>query len=202
MPDTTVFGERLKQLRTKLKLSQRDFADKVGVTASALSSYEKGQKNPSVNVAINIATQFNVSLDWLCGIKNQSRFHPDMHIPFDLPAALSGLLYLIHYRLLSLPITEETEEYGVISADVLDVSNGILEEFIRNSEQLKDLYANGAISQEILEMCLSEMIYNTSDEIQDEEKRDYERRKKEREKLSAEREKLKDEECNNGSSPF
>lgn len=125
-----------------------------------------------------------------------------MHIPFDLPAALSGLLYLIHYRLLSLPITEETEEYGVISADVLDVSNGILKEFICNSEQLKDLYANGAISQEILEMCLSEMIYNTSDEIQDEEKRDYERRKKEREKLSAEREKLKDEECNNGSSPF
>lgn len=196
MSDISIFGERVKQLRTQLKLSQRDFSEKIGITASALSAYENGQKNPSVNVAINIATQFKVSLDWLCGIKNQSsRFQPDMHIPFDLPAALSGLLYLIHYGLLSLPMTEEKEEYGVISADVLDVSNGMLEEFIHDSEQLKDLHANGAISLEILKMCLSEMIYNTSNEVQQKEKQDYERRKKEREKL-------KENDCNNGSSPF
>lgn len=196
MSDISVFGERVKQLRTQLKLSQRDFSEKTGITASALSAYENGQKNPSVNVAINIATQFKVSLDWLCGIKEQSnRFRPDMHIPFDLPAALSGLLNLIHYGLLSLPMTEEKEEYGVISADVLDVSNGILEDFIHNSEQLKDLYENGAISSEILEMCLGEMIYNTSNEIQEEEKRDYERRKEKREKL-------KEKDCNDGSSPF
>ena len=52
MSDISVFGERVKQLRTQLKLSQRDFSEKVGITASALSAYENGQKNPSVNVAI------------------------------------------------------------------------------------------------------------------------------------------------------
>ena len=42
---------------------------------------------------------------------------------------------------------------------------------------------------------MGEMIYNTSNEIQEEEKRDYERRKEEREKL-------KEKDCNDGSSPF
>ena len=70
MADLSRFGQRIKQLRQELNLSQRDFAEKIGVTASALSAYEKGQKNPSVNVAIEIASTFKVSLDWLCGLKD------------------------------------------------------------------------------------------------------------------------------------
>lgn len=72
MADLSLFGQRIKQLRQELDLSQRDFAEKIGVTASALSAYEKGQKNPSVNVAIEIASTFKVSLDWLCGLKNDA----------------------------------------------------------------------------------------------------------------------------------
>lgn len=185
MSDLTIFGERLKQLRTSLNMSQRDFAEKIGVTASALSTYEKGQKNPSILVAINIAAAFNVSLDWLCGRKKQSnKFQPDYYIPFDLPAALSGLMYLIHYNLLSLPHTEEQEEYGLISADILEVSDGSLEEFIHDTEQLKDLHANGAISEESLRICLEELIYNTANIIQKNQKFRYERRKKELEEQS------------------
>ena len=200
MGDIVIFGERLKQLRSSLNLSQREFAEKVGITASALSTYEKGQKNPSVLVAINIAKEFHVSLDWLCGLKKQSnKFRPDFHVPFDLPAALSGLMYLIHYNLLSLPHTEEKEEYGVISADILEVSDGDLNQFIHDTEQLKDLNANGAISDEILTICLEELIYNVANDIQLTQKRAYERRKKE---LEEERKKKLDEQSKDGTLPF
>ena len=60
-------GDRIKQLRTRLKLSQREFVEGIGITASALSAYEKGQKQPTISVAMNIAAKYNVSLDWLCG---------------------------------------------------------------------------------------------------------------------------------------
>ena len=106
MADLLLFGQRLKQLRQELGLSQRDFAGKIGVTASALSSYEKGQKNPSVNVVIEIALNFNVSLDWLCGLKKDAnRFKPDDVIRYDLPGALSALLDLIGSCILSIPKT-------------------------------------------------------------------------------------------------
>lgn len=46
-------------------MNQTEFADKIGVTQSTLSSYEKGNATPSLDVLISIATNFNVSTDWL-----------------------------------------------------------------------------------------------------------------------------------------
>jgi len=66
-----VFSARLKELRTSLNLTQSEFASKIGSTASALSSYEKKLKNPSVIVAKRIAEHYNVSIDWLCGLSNR-----------------------------------------------------------------------------------------------------------------------------------
>ena len=67
MADLHIFGQRLKKLRTELGLTQRQFSEKIGITASALSAYETGQKNPSVGVAMDIALTYGESLDWLCG---------------------------------------------------------------------------------------------------------------------------------------
>lgn len=71
MANLLIFGQRIKQIRQEMNLSQRDFAEKIGITASALSAYENGIKNPSVNVAILIASTFKVSLDWLCGLRDE-----------------------------------------------------------------------------------------------------------------------------------
>ena len=181
MADLFLFGQRIKQLRQELGLSQRDFAEKIGVTASALSAYEKGLKNPSVNVAINISSEFKVSLDWLCGLKKQeSRFRTDKIIPFDLPSALCALLDLIHFNILSIPKTEEREEYGYIDASYLEVANGCLEDFIRDSISLSDLYANGSISYENFQICMEEMTFRAAESIRDYRQREVEREEKER----------------------
>lgn len=63
-----VFSDRLKILRNNLDITQKDFAEKIGITAAALSSYENNLKNPSIAVAKRIAETFNVSIDWLCGL--------------------------------------------------------------------------------------------------------------------------------------
>lgn len=175
MPDTTIFGERLKQLRTKLKLSQRDFADKIGVTASALSSYEKGQKNPSVGVVTNIAAQFHVSLDWLCGISRESDFFiPDQYVYFDLPAALLGLVRLIEEGYISVRDDEGAEDNRIIDdsswVQTLDVCNGDLAEFLTSVTRISDLYGKGALGQTSYEVCINELISNYANIIQQKER--------------------------------
>ena len=185
MPDTSVFGERLKQLRTKLKLSQRDFAEKVGVTASALSSYEKGQKNPSVSVVTNIAAQFHVSLDWLCGISRESDFFiPDEYVYFDLPSALLGLLRLIEEGYLSVRDDKDAEDNRIIDdsswVQTLDVCNGDLAEFLTSVTRIYDLYGKGALGQTSYEVCINELISNYANIIQRKERECFEKAKENR----------------------
>ena len=68
-----VFSDRIKKLRLSLDMTQKKFAEEIGITASALSSYEKNLKNPSIAVAKKIAETFRVSIDWLCGLSDKMK---------------------------------------------------------------------------------------------------------------------------------
>lgn len=48
--------------------SQKEFCAVLDIPQSTLSAYETDRMQPTVSTLINIATKFNVSLDWLCGI--------------------------------------------------------------------------------------------------------------------------------------
>lgn len=61
------FSQRLKELRMARNLSQAQFAKQLGVSASAVSMYECGQREPSFEIEERIADFFNVDLDYLRG---------------------------------------------------------------------------------------------------------------------------------------
>jgi transcriptional regulator with XRE-family HTH domain len=63
------FPERLKELRVINGISQEELGGKLGYKRSAVSGYEVGRNEPSIDDLIKIADYFNVSLDWLCGRK-------------------------------------------------------------------------------------------------------------------------------------
>ncbi|MBP3428564.1 MAG: helix-turn-helix transcriptional regulator [Clostridia bacterium] len=60
--------DKLYQLRKQRGLTLKELSEAVGITAAALSSYEKGQKEPSLSFAKRLAEYFGVSLDYLCGL--------------------------------------------------------------------------------------------------------------------------------------
>ena len=66
-----LFGERLAGLRKKKKISQDELAKTLGVHAPIIGRYERGQVNPSVEVAAKIANALEVSLDYLVGATDQ-----------------------------------------------------------------------------------------------------------------------------------
>ncbi|HOE90996.1 MAG: helix-turn-helix transcriptional regulator [Candidatus Cloacimonetes bacterium] len=58
-------GDRLKEIRRKLKLSQIAFSDSIGVTQPAISLMEKNASAPSAEVLNNIRKTYNIDLNWL-----------------------------------------------------------------------------------------------------------------------------------------
>ena len=58
------FGNRLKTLRIKKKLTQQQLADLLGLTKSVISAYENGLRYPAYDVLIKIARIFKVSTDF------------------------------------------------------------------------------------------------------------------------------------------
>lgn len=73
--------QRLRLLREKHHLSQKEVAAKIHKTPQAYSLYEQGKRSPDVETLIQLADFFHVSVDYLLG-------HEVMQ-PADAPAAAS-----------------------------------------------------------------------------------------------------------------
>ena len=57
-------GNKIKNLRKSRKMTQEDFALKIGVSRSTLSCYEIGQRTPNLKTLQHIAEMFGVGLDY------------------------------------------------------------------------------------------------------------------------------------------
>jgi len=57
--------ERIRELRKALGLSQEAFGKKLGVTGTAISRYEKGERTLTEQMALSICRVFRVNYYWL-----------------------------------------------------------------------------------------------------------------------------------------
>ena len=53
----------IRDLRRAKRMTQNEFAKRVGVTKSAVSAYENGARLPSYDILLKIARTFNVTVD-------------------------------------------------------------------------------------------------------------------------------------------
>lgn len=60
------FGSNVKKAREKYSMSQKELADKTGVTQAMICQIERNLRIPSVAVGYEIAKVLEVSLDILC----------------------------------------------------------------------------------------------------------------------------------------
>jgi transcriptional regulator with XRE-family HTH domain len=62
-PDYPEIGAHLRERRQQLRLSLRELADRLGVSASLISQIERGLANPSVSTLYAIVAELDISLD-------------------------------------------------------------------------------------------------------------------------------------------
>ena len=70
-------GLRLKNLREKCRLSQQAVADRLEVTRSTISAYERNTKTPSVDMLVRLAILYHSSVDFILGLEDRTNIYVD-----------------------------------------------------------------------------------------------------------------------------
>ena len=60
-----IVNERIKELRSRLGLTQEEFSSKIGLSRNFIAQIETGTKKPSDRTIFDICEKFNVNEDWL-----------------------------------------------------------------------------------------------------------------------------------------
>ncbi len=95
---SSVFGERLKGLRTSSGMTQQDLAKRLGVSASTIGMYEQGRREPDNKTLSLICSQLGTSTDYLLGLtlnnKKDSREVDELIDEFtQILASQQGLMF-------------------------------------------------------------------------------------------------------------
>ena len=72
-------GCKLRELRQANGITQKEVADRIGVTASVISAYENDIRLPSYSALIKLTALYNVSADYLLGI-TEKRTRDSQHL--------------------------------------------------------------------------------------------------------------------------
>jgi transcriptional regulator with XRE-family HTH domain len=63
--DERELADRFRSLREKTGLSQKDFAQTIGLSHTVIAEIERGAREPSRKVMVALSEKYNISLDWL-----------------------------------------------------------------------------------------------------------------------------------------
>ena len=83
--------QNLKALRESLGMTQAEFGKSLGLAKSTYSNYETGERKPKSDFWVNIATKYNVTIDYLMGFSNAPDAYADNR---STPALSTGALRL------------------------------------------------------------------------------------------------------------
>ncbi len=67
MKNSNLFSERLKNLRSSVKLSQAELGNAINLSKQTINDMEHGRSKTTLDKAILLADYFDVSLDYLVG---------------------------------------------------------------------------------------------------------------------------------------
>lgn len=81
-------GNRFKQIRKSLNMTQKEFAESLGVTQTTISGIEKNVANSSLTLAKLISLKYNINEDWLLNGTGKMNYFPPEWSTEDI----SGLL--------------------------------------------------------------------------------------------------------------
>ena len=69
------FRERLRELRERRGMTQKELAERLHISTAAMNMFETGKRTPSRETLENIADYFNVDIDYLIGREFGSTYY-------------------------------------------------------------------------------------------------------------------------------
>lgn len=154
---------RLKELRSSLNLTQKEFAEKIGASTVSISSYEIGTKTPSLDMLLTISKTFNVSIDWLCGVSNTPNRSGEIKTYSELISLVlsilnnadldSDIVFLNSPSKYDFPPSTEPFVFPY-----LYINDEQIRTFFREWKDLSRLLHSGTIKQELYQLWLNDKL--------------------------------------------
>lgn len=158
MEDLENFSIRIKQLRESLKMTQKEFSDRIGIKQQTLSGYERGIMNPTLDVVKRISDNFSISIDWLCGLSdneiigNNIRKYSDViNILCELEKTEIDLLVFTVPAPQSIPFFRAVETIPVITFNNLEMYR-----YLKDLSDLLNLRDNYTIKRELYDLWIKQ----------------------------------------------
>lgn len=89
-------GNIIKEIRNKNNLTQKDLADKLGVTYQAVSKWERGLNIPDIEILKEISNTYNIPFDELLDVKTKKK--KLVIIPIIILIILGVLISLVFFK--------------------------------------------------------------------------------------------------------
>lgn len=148
------FAARLKECLLRLKLTQAQFAQLIGVAPGTLSAYLKQDKVPTLEKAAEIASKLNVSIAWLCG-ENEwyqeglfHKGHTNYAAVIRVINELNDIPWHETFLLESQPVPSRFnhKEYPGLTITISDPTIG---RFYKDYQKVRELYETKVIDREM-----------------------------------------------------
>jgi transcriptional regulator with XRE-family HTH domain len=100
--DQNKIGNFIKSIRIENNLTQKDFADKLGVTPQAVSKWENGKNIPDIAIMKDISEKFQVNID---EILNGEKIYQKKSFPWMklIPVFIVVLVLIIVFIIINTP---------------------------------------------------------------------------------------------------
>ena len=110
--DQNKIGEFIKKLRTENHLTQKEFADKYGVTYQAVSKWENGKNLPDMSLIKQMSEDFNIGIDELLDGEKKTKRQIDYRY---LKGAIFGSLIIVFMFFIMLLSHNDNYQFKTLS---------------------------------------------------------------------------------------
>lgn len=111
-----MLGNRLKGLRNKKGMTQKELADMLGVTDGAVGMWERGRREPGGDKLSQLARIFGVSVDYLLGHSDNPKADPDN---YSMPDSLEEFLSQQGVKFDGVPLTDDDRQRLLLALKLL-----------------------------------------------------------------------------------
>jgi len=93
-------GQFIKKIREENKLTQKELADKLGVTYQAVSKWENGKNVPDISILKEMSKMFNIDIDEILDGEKKNKNKNNYYYPIGIVLILLSLLLfgMIYYN--------------------------------------------------------------------------------------------------------
>ena len=134
-------AERISEVLSKKGITQKELADKAGITQVSLSRYLNGERVPKANILVQISNALGVSCDYLVGIQRKENTEDENIMKLIINTELGGFNFTLSKTsvIYLLNLAQKLEDEGDPKSDINQKDDNVNENIDISQQSVEEL---------------------------------------------------------------